>query len=102
MPLQDLVVLGWVLQQKTPAQHKIRLATPVALRLIVFPGCRQGIVITRITLVTQTMEARLTKPTYRVALSIVTPNLISQIQRVATEALGLCLIATWTMNINRV
>ena len=34
----ELVILGWVLRQKTPAQHKIRLATPVALRLIVFPG----------------------------------------------------------------
>ena len=102
MPFQDLVVLGWVLRQETPACHKIRLATPVALRLIVFPGRRRGIVVTRITLVTQMMEAHLTKPTYRVALGIVTPNLISQMQRVATEALGLCLIATWTMNIDRV
>src|SRR6202040_312651 len=102
MPLQDLVVLGRVLQQKTPAQHKIRLATPVALRLIVFPGHHRGIVATRITLVTQTMEVHLTKPTYRVALGIVTPNLMSQIQRVATEALRPCLITTWTMNTDRV
>ena len=85
MPPQDLVVLGRVLWQNTPAHHKIRLATPVALRLIVFPSRRRGIVVTRITLVTQMMEAHLMKPTYRVALGIVTPNLISQIQRVTPQ-----------------
>ena len=102
MPSQDLVVLGWVLRQETPACHKIRLATPITLRLIVFPGRRRGIVATRITLVTQTMEVRLMKSTYRVALGIVTPNLMSQIQRVASEALEPCLIATWTMNTDNV
>ena len=102
MPSQDLVILGRVLWQETPACHKIRPATPVALRLIAFPGRFQGIIATRITLVTQTMEVRLMKPTYQVALRIVTLNLISQIQRVVTEALGLCLIATWMMNIDHV
>ena len=98
MPSQDLVVLGWVLQQETPAYHKIRLVTLIALRLIVFPGRRQGIVITRISLVTQTMEARLTKPTYREALGIVTLNLMSQIQRVVSKALELYIIATRMTN----
>src|ERR1700720_2151871 len=73
MPPQDLVVLGWVLWQEIPACHKIRLATLVALRLIVFPSHRRGIIATRIILVTQTMEV------------LVTPNLMLQIQRVATE-----------------
>src|SRR6202040_3910592 len=48
------------------------------------------------------MEVRLTKPTYPVALGIVIPNLMSQIQRVASEALEPCLIATRTTNTNRV
>src|ERR1700720_4673733 len=102
MPSQDLVVLGRVLWQKTPAQHKIRPATPVALRLIVFPGRCRGIITTRITLVTQMMEVHLMKHTYRVALGIVIPNLMSQIPRVASEALEPCLIATQTMNTNHV
>src|SRR6202041_3971783 len=98
MPPQNLGVLGRVLWQEIPVYHKIRLATLVALRLIVFPGRRQGIITTRIILVTQTMEVYLMKPTYRVALGIVTPNLMLQIQRVASEALEPCLIATRTMN----
>src|SRR3984957_323908 len=100
MPPQDLVILGWVLWQEIPACHKIRLATPVALRLIVFPGHCQGIITTRIILVTQTMEVRLMKPTYRVALGIVTPNLMSQIQRVMSEALKPSLIAARMTNTN--
>src|ERR1700722_3279326 len=51
---------------RDPAHHKIRLATLIAVRLIIFPGCRRGIGTTRITLVTQTMEVHLTKPTYQV------------------------------------
>src|SRR3984957_6355988 len=87
---------------KTPAHHKIRLATPITLRLIVFPGRRRGIITTRIILETQTMEVCLMKPTYRVALGIVTLNLMSQIQRVVSEALEPCLIAARTTNTDHV
>src|ERR1700720_2142261 len=56
--------------ERAPCLPRNRLAIPVALRLMVFPSRRRGIVATRITLVTQTMEVRLMKPTYRVALGI--------------------------------
>src|ERR1700722_4169522 len=96
MPFQDLVVLGWVLRQETPAHHKIRLAMLVALRLMVLPGHHQGIIATRIILVIQTMEVHLMKLTYRVALGIVILNLILQTQRVVSEALKLYILATRT------
>ena len=102
MPPQDLVILGQVLWQETPVYHNIRLATLIALRLIVFSSHRRGIIATRIILVTQTMEVCLMKPTYQVALGIVTLNLMSQIQRVVSKALEPCLIAARTTNTDRV
>ena len=48
------------------------------------------------------IKVHLMKPTYRVALGIVTLNLMSQIQRVASEALQPCLITAWMMNTDRV
>ena len=70
----------------------------IAITLTVFPGHHQGIITTRIILVTQTMEVRLMKPTYRVALGIVILNLMLQIQRVASEALEPYIIAAQMTN----
>ena len=48
------------------------------------------------------MEVHLTKLTYRVALGIVILNLMSQTQRVVSEALEPCIITTWMTNTNHI